>query len=89
MIKQRIPLQQFNLFRRKIMRNDRIVPGAVLIMIGAIILLHNYGYATFHIMNLIYLLPILIVVAGINLIFGHNKQTPLAVAIKLLVIGLL
>jgi hypothetical protein len=69
------------------MRNDRIVPGAVLIMIGAIILLHNYGYATFHIMNLIYLLPILIVVAGINLIFGHNKQTPLAVAIKLLVIA--
>ncbi|MCC8424235.1 hypothetical protein [Mucilaginibacter sp. UR6-11] len=69
------------------MRNDKIVPGVVLIMIGAIILLHNYGYAMFHIMNLIYLLPILIVIAGINLIFGHNRQSPLAVAIKLLVIG--
>jgi Ca2+/Na+ antiporter len=68
------------------MRNDKIIPGVVLIMIGAMFLLSNYGYISFHLMNLIYLLPVLIVIAGINLIFGHNRTSPWAVATKLAVV---
>jgi hypothetical protein len=68
------------------MKNDKIVPGVVLILIGSVILLRNYGLIHFHFFNLIYLLPILIVLLGINLIFGHNKRSPLAVAIKLAVV---
>jgi hypothetical protein len=68
------------------MRNDKIIPGVVLILIGAMFLLSNYGYINFHLMNLIYLVPVLIVIAGINLIFGHNKTSPWAIGTKLLVV---
>lgn len=67
------------------MRNDKIIPGVVLILIGGIILLHNYGYVNFHWSNFIYLWPIFIVIGGINLIFAHNRSV-WATALKLLVI---
>lgn len=67
------------------MRNDKIIPGVVLILIGGLFLLHNYGYVSFHWANFIYLWPIFIVIGGINLIFAHNKS-PWAVALKLAVI---
>ena len=67
------------------MRNDKIIPGVVLILIGAVILLHNYGYLDFHWSNFIYLWPILIVIGGINLIFAHNRSA-WATVIKLAVI---
>lgn len=56
------------------MRNDKIIPGVVLIMIGAVILLNNYGVIAFHWSNFFYLWPIFIVIGGINLIFAHNKS---------------
>ncbi len=67
------------------MRNDKIIPGIVLILIGAVILLNNYGYMHFHWLNLIYLWPIFIVIGGINLIFAHNRST-WATLLKLAVI---
>ncbi|MDB5029520.1 DUF5668 domain-containing protein [Mucilaginibacter sp.] len=67
------------------MRNDKIIPGVVLILIGAVILLHNYGYINFHWQNFIYLWPIFIVIGGINLIFAHNRST-WAMLLKLAVI---
>ncbi len=70
------------------MRNDKIIPGAVLIMIGAIILLHNFGYVAFHWANFVYLIPILIVIAGINLIFGHNNRSAWATVVKLAVVAI-
>jgi hypothetical protein len=56
------------------MKSDKLIPGVVLILVGAVILLHNYGYVDVHWRNFIYLWPIFIVMAGINLIFAHNKS---------------
>jgi hypothetical protein len=56
------------------MRNDRLIPGLILVMLGGVFLLHNYGYLHFHWMNFIYLWPIFIVIGGVNLIFAHNKS---------------
>jgi hypothetical protein len=67
------------------MRNDKLIPGVMLIMIGGVILLHNYGYVHFHWANFIYLWPIFIVIGGINLIFAHNRSA-WATALKLLVL---
>jgi len=57
------------------MKNDKIIPGVVLILIGAVVLLHNYGVIAFHWGNFFYLWPIFIVIGGINLIFANNKST--------------
>lgn len=69
------------------MKNDKIIPGVVLIMIGAVILLNNYGYIHFHWHNFFYLWPVFIVIAGINLIFAHNR-TGWATALKIGVLAL-
>ncbi len=57
------------------MKSNKIIPGAILIMIGVAFLLRTYGYLNFHFWNLFYLWPIVIVVIGINLIFANNKST--------------
>ena len=67
------------------MRNDKLVPGVILVMLGAAFLLHNYGLISFHWSNFFYLWPIFIVIAGVNLLFAHNKS-PLATIIKLAVV---
>jgi hypothetical protein len=74
------------------MRNDRLIPGLVLVMIGGIFLLHNYGYIHFHWMNFVYLWPIIIVIGGVNLIFAHNRSiwaTIIKVAVVVIGFGLL
>ncbi|HTD40708.1 MAG TPA: DUF5668 domain-containing protein [Mucilaginibacter sp.] len=57
------------------MRNDKLIPGMILVMIGAIFLLHNFGYIHFHWINLIHLWPIFLVIGGVNLVFANNKST--------------
>jgi hypothetical protein len=57
------------------MKNNKIIPGVVLILIGAVVLLHNYGVIAFHWGNFFYLWPIFIVIGGINLIFANNRST--------------
>jgi hypothetical protein len=69
------------------MKNDKIIPGVILILIGAAILLHNYGYLHFHWHNLIFLFPLVIVLWGINLIFSDRKS-PWVIGLKLLVVAL-
>ncbi|MBC7399016.1 MAG: hypothetical protein H7289_03655, partial [Mucilaginibacter sp.] len=74
------------------MKNDKIIPGVVLIMIGAVILLNNYGYIHFHWHNFFYLWPVFIVIAGINLIFAHNRAgwaTALKIGVLALGFGLI
>lgn len=67
------------------MRNDKLIPGLVLVLIGAAILLANYGLIHFHWYNLFRLWPIFLVIGGINLVFAHNKS-PMASAIKIAVV---
>ncbi|MFI5138479.1 MAG: LiaI-LiaF-like domain-containing protein [Sphingobacteriales bacterium] len=71
------------------MKNDKLIPGLVLVIIGAAILLANYGYLHFHWWNIFRLWPIFLVIGGVNLVFSHNKS-PWATIIKVsvLVIGL-
>ena len=57
------------------MKSNKLIPGVVLILIGAAFLLRNYGYLNFHFWNVFYLWPIVIVMIGINLIFANNKST--------------
>ena len=74
------------------MRNDRIIPGVILVMIGGLFLLHNYGYVHFHWANFLYLWPIFIVIGGVNLIFAHNKSawaTIVKIAVVVIGFGLL
>ena len=64
------------------MRNDKLVPGLILVLIGSLFLLHNYGFLHFHWMNFVYLWPIFIIMGGVNLLFAHNRS-PWATAIKI------
>jgi hypothetical protein len=54
------------------MRNDKLIPGMVLVMIGALFLLHNFGYFNWY--NLLHLWPIFLVIGGVNLVFANNKS---------------
>jgi len=73
------------------MKNDKIIPGLVLVLIGAAFLLSNFGYLHFHWGNLFHLCPIFLVIGGINLVFAHNKSvwaTILKVAVVVIGLGL-
>ena len=56
------------------MRNDKLIPGMILVMIGAIFLLNNFGYINFHWSNLFHLWPIFLVIGGVNLVFANNRS---------------
>lgn len=67
------------------MRNDKIIPGVVLVLIGAAFLLNNFGVLHFHWYNMWHLWPIFLVVGGINLVFAHNRS-PWATILKISVV---
>jgi hypothetical protein len=69
------------------MKNDKLIPGLILVLIGAAILLANYGYLHFHWWNVFRLWPIFLVIGGVNLVFAHNKS-PLATILKIAVVVL-
>ncbi|MDR6940314.1 LiaI-LiaF-like domain-containing protein [Mucilaginibacter pocheonensis] len=74
------------------MRNDKLVPGAILVCIGAIFLLNNFGYIDFHWMNVIHLWPIFLIMGGVNLVFANNRTawaTILKLSVVILGFGLL
>lgn len=56
------------------MRNDKLIPGMILVMIGTVILLNNYHVIYFHWYNLFRLWPIFLVIGGVNLVFANNKS---------------
>jgi len=56
------------------MKNDKLIPGLILVLIGAAILLNNFGYLHFHWYNIFHLWPIFLVIAGVNLVFANNKS---------------
>ena len=67
------------------MRNSKLIPGIVLVLLGSVFLLRNYGYVDIHWSNFLHLWPIFIVIAGVNLIFANNRS-PWAMGVKLAVI---
>jgi hypothetical protein len=71
------------------MRNDKLIPGLILVLIGAAFLLNNFGYLHFHWYNIFHLWPIFLVIGGVNLVFAHNKSIwATAVKIGVVVLGL-
>jgi len=69
------------------MKNDKLIPGLILVLIGAVILLDNFGYISFHWANIWHIWPIFLIIGGVNLVFANNR-TPLATALKVGVVVL-
>jgi hypothetical protein len=74
------------------MKNDRLIPGIILVMIGGAVLLANYGYLQFRPENILRFWPIFLVIAGVNLILAHNRSpwsTILRIAVVIFGVGFL
>jgi hypothetical protein len=56
------------------MRNDRMIPGVILVVIGAMFLLFNFGYINFHWENFAILWPLFIIVPGVLLLLSVFKS---------------
>jgi hypothetical protein len=71
------------------MRNDKLIPGTILVIIGVLFLLDNFGYIDFSWFAFIRLWPILLVIGGVNLVFAHNKtNTATAIKVGVLIAGM-
>lgn len=74
------------------MKSDKLIPGLILVIIGAAILLANFGYLQFHWVNFFRLWPIFLIIGGVNLVLSHNKSpwaTILKIAVVIFGVGLL
>lgn len=69
------------------MKNDKLVPGAILVCIGAIFLLSNFGVIDFHWRNILHLWPIFLIMGGVNLVLAGNRSA-WATVLKLSVVVL-
>lgn len=72
------------------MKNDKIIPGIILVLIGAGILLANFGYLHFMFFdNIFRLWPIFLVIAGVNLVLASHKELwAKGVKLGVLIVGL-
>lgn len=71
------------------MRNDKLIPGTILVIIGVLFLLNNFGTIDFDWFAFIRLWPILLVIGGVNLVFANNRSgTATAVKIGVLIAGM-
>jgi hypothetical protein len=71
------------------MRSDRLIPGTVLVIIGILFLLDNFGVIDFSWWSLMALWPIFLIMAGVNLLFAHNKGNGATIAkIAVLLVGM-
>jgi len=69
------------------MKNDKLIPGMILVLIGAAFLLHNFGYIHFHWENFAFLWPIFIVIGGVNLVLANNRSTWATILKAAVIIG--
>ncbi len=67
------------------MRSDRLIPGTILVIIGIVFLLDNFGVIDFSWWSFVSLWPILLIIGGVNLVFAHNKSA-WATTLKILVL---
>ncbi|MBK0377688.1 LiaI-LiaF-like domain-containing protein [Mucilaginibacter segetis] len=67
------------------MKTNKIMPGVVLVCIGALFLLDNFDVINFHWGNLIYLWPVFLIMGGVNLLLANNN-TAWATIIKVTVV---
>ncbi len=67
------------------MKNDRLIPGLILVLVGLVILFDNLGYISFYWEDLFHLWPLFIIVAGVSLVFAHSRSA-LATVVKVVVV---
>jgi len=67
------------------MRSDRLIPGTILVIIGVVFLLDNFGVINFSWWSFFSLWPILLIMGGVNLVFAHNRSN-WATALKIVVL---
>jgi hypothetical protein len=67
------------------MKNDRLIPGTILVIIGILFLLDNFNVIDFSWGSFFSLWPILLIIGGVNLVFAHNKSN-WATALKIVVL---
>ena len=67
------------------MRNDKLIPGLILVLIGGVILLDNFGYIDFDWGDIWHLWPLFLIIAGVNLVFANNRS-PVATVLKISVV---
>lgn len=67
------------------MRNDRLIPGTILVIIGILFLLNNFGAIEFNWWVFLNLWPILLIIGGVNLVFANNRSQ-WATILKILVL---
>ncbi|WP_285007990.1 LiaF transmembrane domain-containing protein [Pedobacter faecalis] len=56
------------------MKLDRVMWGIVLLFIGGVLLLENFGIIDFHWGNVWRFWPIFLIIAGVNILFGRGKS---------------
>jgi hypothetical protein len=67
------------------MKNDRLIPGLILVLIGLVILFDNLGYIDFDWTDILNLWPVFLILVGVNLVFTHTRS-PLVTVVKIVVV---
>ncbi|OOQ57489.1 LiaI-LiaF-like domain-containing protein [Mucilaginibacter pedocola] len=67
------------------MKSNKILPGVVLVLLGALFLLHNYNVINFHWGNIFTLWPVFLIMGGVNLVLA-NRHEAWATALKVFVV---
>ncbi|MCX2575796.1 LiaF transmembrane domain-containing protein [Pedobacter sandarakinus] len=71
------------------MRLDRLIWGILLLFIGGVLLLENFGIIEFYWRNIWGFWPIFLIIAGLNILFNkNNSQTGSIISIGVLVVAL-
>lgn len=73
------------------MKTDKIVWGLTLVFVGAILLLDNFNIIDFYWGSVWQFWPLVLILIGINMVFGRNKSKPwsstVIIALSCLVLG--
>ncbi|QPH41224.1 LiaF transmembrane domain-containing protein [Pedobacter endophyticus] len=71
------------------MKLDRLIWGILLLFIGGVLLLENFGIIEFYWRNVWHFWPIFLIIAGVNILFNRgNSQTGHIISLGILVIAL-
>ncbi|KQR72580.1 LiaI-LiaF-like domain-containing protein [Pedobacter sp. Leaf176] len=71
------------------MKLDRIIWGILLLFIGGVLLMENFGVIEFYWRNVWHFWPVFLIIAGVNILFNkNNSQTGSMISIAVLVLTL-
>lgn len=70
------------------MTTGRVIPGAILIVLGALFLGANFGYVDWgFVASLWQLWPLILIMVGVQLFFGSRHQWPAALLVLVILAG--